>query len=190
VIVDVVAGDVQEHRHLRPEPFDPLELKTAHFQDGEFLFLGAVDISDQGVTDVSAHEGLSARGPEDLPDEGGHRCLSVRPRDGDRGPLQKSEGDLDLGEDGDPAPDAFREERVDRRHSRRRDDEIDPRQNGRVPGTEDRLQAEARKRSCGIPQIGERLVIRDRHGGAPAGEKTDRGEPRLAEPDDQDPFAG
>ncbi len=167
MVVQVIGCHVEKDRHLRPEGLDALKLEAAHLDDGPLVILGPADITDQRASDVAADEGTLARLREDVADEGRHRRLSVRPRDGDDRDPEKTEGQFDLADHRDAPFFRFTQQRVEGRHPGRGDDQIHAVDDRRVGTPRQDAKRKTRQGPEGLLQLRLRLLVGDGHDGAP-----------------------
>ncbi len=124
VPVQVVRGDVQQGRGLGMEMGGGVQLEAAHLQDQEIRLLLPGQQRDHGGADIAPHQGLQARGREQLPHQGGGGGLAVGAAHRHQGPADKVAGHFQLPQDRDARVPGRLEPGKFRRHPGGKDDGI------------------------------------------------------------------
>ena len=95
IAVQVVRGDIGDHRDMRVEAPDPVELETAYLQH---IILSGFPHYLQGetVADIARQAHIQPPFPEQVVGEHGRGGLPVASRDGDQGGLREPAAELDL----------------------------------------------------------------------------------------------
>ena len=99
VAVDVVFGQVEQHRHVGPETLDVLELKARELGHHDRVGGDHAGKAGQSPADVAGHLDGVTGVAQDLPGELGRRGLAVGPGDGYPAIREKPRGELDLAPD-------------------------------------------------------------------------------------------
>jgi hypothetical protein len=86
MIVDMVTSHIQQNGDIRPEAADPLQLEAADLNHHVFLLLLAIDVTDQGTTNIASDEDLFPGPFQDFPDEGRCGRFAIGPGDGNHRP--------------------------------------------------------------------------------------------------------
>ncbi len=118
VAVEVVGGDVQEHRALRGEGARVLQLEARALADHRRLGIGLAGYGGQRGTDVAGDDdGLLRLAPQ-VAEELGHGRLAVRPGHPDEGVGKAPPAELELADHRDAPVASGRDHRSLARHAR------------------------------------------------------------------------
>ncbi len=148
----MIVGDVEQHRDVRPEAIDALELegRDLHHDDPTRLRGRGPDRIRQRSTQIATDERGKVGGLRHRAEQAGHRALAVGAGDRDHGPREEPRSQLDLARDGHPRRLGGFELR-EGGDSRRDHDAVDSGEEGRVVATQMQLDAE-------LAQLGDRLA--------------------------------
>ena len=101
VAIEVIGGEIEEHRDVGTKFIDGFELEAAHLRYRDAGGSGFGDAGDQRSSDIAGDDGGRSRGGENIADQRSDRGFAVRAGDGDQPAAQKPPGQFDFAPNGD-----------------------------------------------------------------------------------------